>query len=110
MPQAPGQARTTFAVPLTSTNYAPEIMRLPGGPKINEVAILIETLVATSTVELWLLRVDGDSANDGHYIFAKSFSAAGLQDLVILSPWRAAQIRAKSGGTAGSSAVSAAWT
>jgi hypothetical protein len=102
-------SRTTFAVPVTTSNYAPEVMQITLPRGISEIAIGIESLPTSSAVELWLLRQDGTPATSGHYFLAKSYTAIGLQDLVVVPGNHAAQIRAKSGGTSGSAIVNGWW-
>lgn len=109
----PGGLRQTFTVTAVNGAYAAETLNITdnaatGG--VLEISPLIESLPASATVELWLLRVDGDPATAGDWKLALSWNATGLQDLVPLAFWRGAEIRVKSGGTSGTAAVSATWS
>jgi hypothetical protein len=93
--------------------YAPERLNLCKASQ-NEayqnligVTALIESGVATAVLELWLLKRGGDPTNDAHFFnTGKSLTASGAETWPLAS-WDGAQLRAKSGGTAGSLVVSA---
>jgi hypothetical protein len=107
-----GGARQTFAVPVTNGNYAPETIDITDGSAasgIFEVSVLLESIPASAAIELWLLRRDGATGTPGDWVFAKSWTAVGLQDIVMVSQWRGAEIRARSGGSSGNAVVSATW-
>jgi hypothetical protein len=114
-----GQARSTFVVPVGAGGYAPEEIFLKvlepssaGGlyHKIRTLRILIEALIATAVVEVWVLRVGGDPTNAAHWFFSGvSHNAVGLSPLIELAGWAAVKLRVKSGGTAGNMPISAAW-
>jgi len=109
----PGGLRQTFTVTAVNGAYASEVMDIdssaaPGG--VLEISPLIESLPASATVELWLLRVDGNPETSGDWKLALSWNTTGLQDLVPLAFWRGIEIRVKSGGTSGTAAVSATWS
>lgn len=103
----------SFTVPLTSGNYAPERVRLAGGnPLVNAPALLgvtalIESNTATSAVlELWLQQPGQDPALDASYFNSGKSIVSGGETWPLAS-WPGAQLRAKSGGTAGAMVVDA---
>jgi hypothetical protein len=109
---APFRNRVSFTVPAGAGSYAPE--RLTFGPASTGIAtpsllgisVLIETpLIASAVVELWLLKLDADPSADASYFLYKTVSANG--DTLPLASVGGAQIRVKSGGTAGSQPVNA---
>jgi hypothetical protein len=116
-----GDARTSFTVPAGAGGYAPEEVYLkvletdtPKGlyQKVRALRILIEALVATAVVEVWILRQGGDPSNAAHWFFggaALSHNVVGLSGLFELAGINAVKLRAKSGGTAGAMPVSAWW-
>lgn len=112
-----GEQRVTFAVPATSGNYAPEVLYCNGGSEakalqdfIIQLSVLVESLPAGAAIEVDILKAGLESGISTNWQSAiKSFTAAGLQDLVQLAQWRGVRIRAKSGGTAGNAIVSASW-
>jgi hypothetical protein len=112
---APHRARKTFAVPVTSGNYAPEEILF--GPTSSSLApasivgltVLLETLGAATgaSLEIWLLRVDGDPEVAADWLlYDSSLSAVGGETIALASV-SGVKIRAKSAGTAGSVVVSA---
>lgn len=116
-----GDARTSFTVPGGAGAYAVEEMYLkvletdtPKGlyQKIRQLRILIEALIATAVVEIWILRQGGDPSNAAHWFFAGatfSHNAAGLSPLFELAGVNAVKLRVKSGGTGGAMPISAWW-
>ena len=98
------RARTTFAVPATAGQYAPERITLASSsasipsPELLGVTILIESAPASAAVELWLLRDGGDPTNDSDYFAYKSTTSS---ETYPLASFAGAQIRAVSGGTGG---------
>jgi hypothetical protein len=133
---AQGTRRLTFAVPVTSGQYAPEVLycalanvataQSAGGvvsePRrggmqfleapldtVREISVMVESLVTASAVELDLLKPGGDPTVAGDWILAaKSWAAVGLQ-LQLLADWPGVRLRVKSGGTVGTTIVSAVW-
>lgn len=111
--------RRTVSVPSVSGNYAEFITFGPCAVGQNvqyfrEITALVENFVAGSVIELWLPRVpDGSepvsSEDQGDYFNSglTPLSAAGAVRWS-LSAWPGAQIRVKSGGTAGLCTISAA--
>lgn len=114
-----GEGRLSFTVPAGAGAYAPEELFLKildmtsaGGlySKIRTLRILVENLVATAVVEVWILRQGGDPTNAAHWFFSgTNVVAAGLSALIELAGVRGVKLRCKSGGTAGAQAVSAWW-
>lgn len=104
------RARVTFAVPAGAGSYAPE--RITFAPSSADVpasgllgaTVLIESAPAAAVVELFLLKVGGDPTVDADYIL---FKTALTSETVALASYPGAQIRVKSGGTAGNCVVSA---
>jgi hypothetical protein len=109
--------RVSFAVPVGAGAYAPERISInrPSSQVaaeslgIKSIEALIEAVVAASVLELWLLKVGGDPTADADHFFSglTLTGAAAGQALWSLSNWAGAQLRAKSGGTAGSLVVNA---
>lgn len=103
-------ARVTFTVPATAGQYAPERIQLNSQsasvvtPTLLGATALIEAAPASAALELWLLRVNGDPTNDADYHLYDSTTASKTWPL---ASFPGAQLRAKSGGTAGSMTVSA---
>lgn len=113
--------RVTFAVPVTGGSYAPE--RLTFGDRaagrswdsFQGVTASVDETVAGMVVELWLPRVPmaGDAwTTTGHRLdtdykySGQALDAATGAETFTLAGWPGAQIRVKSGGTAGSAVVS----
>jgi hypothetical protein len=102
--------RKAFTVPGTSGQYAPEriVMASPSSatlsPSLLGVTALIESAPASAAIELWLLRVGGDPTNDSDFFLYDSSASSKTWPL---ASYRGAELRAKSGGTAGSMTVSA---
>lgn len=103
-------ARVTFTVPATAGTYASERIELNSQspvvvtPPLLGVTALIEVAPASAAIELWLLRVHGDPSNDSDYFLFDSTTASKTWPL---ASFAGAQLRAKSGGTAGNMTVSA---
>lgn len=102
--------RVSFTVPVTSGNYAPERITFAAqntscvSPPLLGVTVLEEAKVATATVELWLLKQGGDPTADASYfLYASSVGSATTP----LASYPGAQLRVKSGGTAGSHIINA---
>lgn len=99
------ESRATFTVPAGSGSYAPERIQLNSqttgviSPRLSSVAVLVEVAVATAVAELWLLKAGAaaDPTNDANYFLFSTISST----MLFLPSWRGAQIRVKSGGTAG---------
>lgn len=102
--------RKSFTVPATSGQYAPEriVMASPTAgslsPELLGVTALIESAPASAAIELWLLRQGQDPTNDSNYSLYDSTTSSKTWPL---ASFRGAQLRAKSGGTAGTMTVSA---
>ena len=104
----------TFSLPAASGSYSAE--RITFGEVISGqakesyqgITVLVVTSVATMTVELWLPKVSADHPFiDGDYTYTgKSIGATGGETWA-LAGYPGAQIRVKSGGTAGSPVISA---
>lgn len=106
--------RQSFTVPVTSGQYAPERIQLNAGsaglisaPALLGVTALVEQAVASAIVELWLLGLQAglDPTQDASYFYAGKSTATG--DTFPLASWPGAQLRVKSGGTAGTQIVNA---
>lgn len=102
-----------FTVPVGAGTYAPERLTLAKASQSQAydsligVTALIEQGVAAAVLELWLLKRGGDPTNDAHFMnTGKSITASGSETWPLAS-WDGAQLRAKSGGTAGTLIVSA---
>lgn len=104
--------RVTFTVPATAGQYAPERLNLnshqPPSAVLTSpllgVTALIESAPASAEIELWLLRLGGDPTNDAEFFF---FDTTASSKTWPLASFPGAQLRAKSGGNAGSMTVSA---
>ena len=111
-----GYARETFAVPAGSGSYAPETIITRQGDsnvcdKVDKLRVLVESLTATAEVELDLLKPGEDPRLAASwFVDAVSITAAGLATYEEFCGWPGVRIRAKSGGTAGSTIVSVAWS
>lgn len=105
--------KNTFVVPVTAGQYAPERIQFNSQSaadvqaEIRSVTALVESTVATAVVELWLLKANADPSVDANYVLHGTIVTATGGATVSLAGWRGAQIRVKSGGTAGSMIVSA---
>lgn len=104
--------RQSFTVPAGSGQYAPEAITLAQGsaagagkPQLLGVTALIEAAIANAVVELWLLKIGGDPTANGDYFFSGKSTTTG--DTFPLASWPGAQLRVKSGGTAGNHIVNA---
>lgn len=102
--------KVSFTVPVTSGNYAPEVIDFSSqnasitSEELASVLILVAATVAAAVLELWLLDVGTDATNAGNYHL---FGPLTSGTVVNIPNWRGAQIRAKSGGTSGSLVASA---
>lgn len=118
-----GYARVTFAVPAGSGSYAPEELITRQGPslvldKVSRLAVYVESLPATAEIEVDLLKPGADPRLAASWILdSQSLVAVGLvywgasaeHAHLDLAGWPGIRLRAKSGGTAGDSIVSASW-
>jgi hypothetical protein len=113
-----GCARVSFTVPVGAGIYAPEEIYCkvePTAPSgyysiVSQLRVLIENLIATAVVEIWVLRVGGNAASAGDWFYSGiSHNAAGLSALIELASIQGVKLRAKSGGTAGAMLVDAFW-
>jgi hypothetical protein len=104
----------SFAVPVTATNYAPERIWICRGDlglrgmTIARVTALVEAAVATAVLELWMLKDGADPTQDASYFFYSTIAnGAALGGATLDVATSHAQLRAKSGGTAGTLTASA---
>lgn len=109
---APLRDRVSFTVPAGAGIYATETITFAGrtAADLGQLAItaltaLIEATVAAAVYEIWLLKVNGDPTNTNHYFNSGLTITNSAQ--VLLSQVEGLQIRAKSGGTAGSAIINA---
>lgn len=99
----------SFAVPVTSGQYAPERMTFAPPSGVSAVPLLGVTALLESgpsgvVLELWLLKFNGTPATDAHWVYSgKSITGGG--ETWPLASYPGAQLRAKSGGTAGTAVV-----
>jgi hypothetical protein len=111
------RARVTFAIPAGAGTYdTTTVIDLTRGPRgnapggLSDLSVLVESLPAGASISLDLLKVGLDPATAGNwYLDVQSFTATGLQLMVVLAGWYGARLRGKSGGTAGNAIVSASW-
>lgn len=105
----------TFTVPETSGFYAPERIAFgevaSGMPNdaFQGVTALVETTVASMVVELWVRKVGATYPwIDDDYVYSgQALDAATGAETFALAAVPGAQIRVKSGGTAGAAVVGA---
>lgn len=96
--------RASPAVTITSGAYSATKITFPG-PVSNAhsgllgVTVMFEALVATAVAELWLCSIGSDPTLDASYFFSGQSTTTGAT--WPLASWPGAQIRFKSGGTAG---------
>lgn len=102
-------ARKSFTVPSTSGQYAPEeIVFAPStaavpSPGLLGVSAVVESLPASSALELWLLQIEADPTNAGNWFYSgNNITAANALVTWPLASYPGAKLRAKSGGTSGS--------
>lgn len=116
MAVAQQQFRQAFTVPSTSGAYAPE--RIAFGEVAAGVAPMgfeavtasVDVSVTSMVVELWLPKVGiaGGAHLDTDYTYSgQALDAATGAETFVLARYPGAQIRVKSGGTAGTAVVSA---
>jgi len=109
--------RVSFAVPVTAAQYAPEELicsrdnRAIGGiMEVTELSTLVEALTATAQVEVWVLKAGGVPETAGDWVYSgTAYTTLVLQAALAMAPWVGVKLRVKSGGTAGTTIVSAAW-
>lgn len=100
-----------FTVPAGAGSYAPERIQLnsqsvsTANLPFSNVTVIIQSLVATMVMELWLLLPGTDPTNDANYAFLSQYPGGTGQ--ISVASWRGGQIRVKSGGTAGTAILSA---
>lgn len=113
-----GAKSQDFTVPVTSGNYATEVLEIrkqlttndPTFSPILDLVLLVETLTATAQAEIDVLRPGGDPSNEADWIKnVLTASTVGLYDATSLR-FAGVRIRVKSGGTAGTTKVSASWS
>lgn len=100
---------TSFVVPATLGQYAPERFTFAPPSGVSAVPLLgvtalLESGPAAVVIELWLLKFNGTPATDGHWIYS-GLSITGGGATWPLASFPGAQLRAKSGGTAGTAVV-----
>ena len=113
------KARATFVVPATAGDYAPERITfgLPGvepttrEEELQGITVALESGPANAVVELWLAKVGtrpdaAGAPEDGDYFYAGKALTSGYMTSS-LAGYVGAQIRVKSGGTAGNAVVNA---
>lgn len=114
MPATKEKYKVSFTVPSTSGSYAPERIafgEVKSGQVLDTfqgVTASVYTSVTGMVVELWLPRADVTPGAhiDGDYTFSgKSFGPSGGETWA-LAAYPGAQIRVKSGGSAGTAVVS----
>lgn len=108
------QQSQSFAVPVGAGAYAPERIWICRGDlnlrgmAIARVTALVTALVATAVLELWMLKDGADPTADASYFFYSAIAnGAALGGASLDVATSHAQLRAKSGGTAGALSVSA---
>lgn len=110
--------RVSFTVPAASGSYAFERLTfgvVPDGVPEQSyfgVTASVDASVASSTIELWLPRVDAGTKHpstfiDSDYQYSGESIAATGAETWTLAGYPGAQIRVKSGGTGGTVTVSA---
>lgn len=107
--------RKTFTIPAGSGDYAPEFITFgevgPNRPpeSFQGVTVVVDSSVATMTVELWLPRIGEsvDSNIPSFFVYSgKSIGATGSETWA-LAGYPGAQLRTRSGGTGGNAIVGA---
>jgi len=114
-----GMKQVSFTVPAGSGDYATAILylnsvgdasRIACAEPVNELTVVVGTIVATAAIELDFLKPNGDPAVAGDWLLAaKSYTEAGVATYSEFAGWRGVRIRVKSGGTGGTQVVSAFW-
>ncbi len=107
------QDRQSFNVPATSGTYAPERITF-GSASTNVIpdallglTSLLESAPTGATVEIWLPKLGAAvPATDADYFYSGDSHTSGRLT-VPLASYPGAQIRVKSGGTAGAAVVDA---
>jgi hypothetical protein len=107
--------KVSFTVPAGAGSYAPETIDFSSqnaavlSEQIERVTAVVAAAVATAVLELWFLDVASDPTNAGNYhLFGPIANGAAVGGATVeVADYRGVQIRAKSGGTAGSVVVSA---
>lgn len=111
----------SFTVPAGAGTYAPEVLYLRQDNDrgtfdcLERIALFVASLPATATIEVDLLKVDAPNAAlpaSGDWLTPAvlTLSAVGYNATLAPAGWYGARVRAKSGGTAGTAVVHAAWT
>jgi hypothetical protein len=111
------QKRVSFVVPITSGQFAPEILYLNPESLVNalmdtvsEMTAFVEALTATATLEVDILKPGGLPQNAADwYLAIKVWNTAGIQALFQLARICGVRVRAKSGGTAGTTILALYW-
>lgn len=115
----------SFTVPVTSGNYATEILytnitgAVAAGQNLDwldKLILVVSAITATAQVEVDLLRpgFDPNGGDASFYLLAvAAITTVGYKGNVLGSVggagWWGARVRVKSGGTAGTTVLGAAW-
>ncbi len=117
-----GQRTLSFEVPVGAGDFAPEILFLTSREQltvpttfreahdggVSEYQVVIEALTADAQLEVDLLNAGADPAVEANWNNVSVFAAVGPH-LVESLTRQAVRIRAKSGGTAGTTTASVTW-
>ena len=111
-----------FVVPAGAGTYAPEVIycnrdHLTAGVAapsdlafVSELQLAISAIVATSEYVVDLLKPGGDPDTAGDWMLDMySYTTTGAKTPIALSRWYGVRVRAKSGGTGGTSTAAARW-
>lgn len=103
----------SFTIPAGAGTYAPERIYVCRGDlglrgmTIARITALVTQLVATAVLELWMLKDGADPSLDASYfLYSAIANGAALGGATLDVATSHAQLRAKSGGTAGTLNVS----
>lgn len=106
---------TTFAVPLTPGDFAPEVLYLSKSTTVGDLDFvkayqnIVEELPLDAVLVIDILKVDGDKTETTDWVTADSFDVVGVQDIIETLGVHV-RVRAQSGGTAGDLELSTYWT
>ena len=105
--------RQSFTVPASAGTYAPEVITFARANtstapvSLVGLTAIVESNAATgATLEVWLLKINGDPSASGDY-FLSSLSLASGSATFPLASYPGVQLRAKSGGTSGAMVINA---
>lgn len=118
--RVPSRRSVTFAVPVTTDEYAPEVLylnsnnaALSGMDAVDEVQGYLSALPAGAQLEMDQLKGDNpDPRLDASWNLnvGDAATAIGPFGLLKLGGWVGVRFRAKSGGTAGDAVLDLSWT